>query len=37
MNGMADCEIDDFCNTILNYWFKDAESYTDIRTTDFRE
>ena len=31
------CEIDEFCNIILNYWFKDAKSYTDIRTTDFRE
>ena len=31
------CEIDDFCNTILNYWFKDAKSYTDVATTDFRE
>ena len=31
------CEIDDFCNTILNYWFKDAKSYTDVTTTDFRE
>ena len=29
------CEIDDFCNTILNYWFKDAKSYTDVATTDF--
>ena len=28
------CEIDDFCNTILNYWFKDAKSYTDVATTD---
>lgn len=31
------CEIDDFCNTILNYWFKDAKSYTDVTMTDFRE
>jgi len=31
------CEIDDFCNTVLNYWFKDAKSYTDITKTDFRQ
>ena len=30
------CEIDPFCNRILNYWFPDAQSYTDITTTDFR-
>ncbi|EXY31256.1 cytosine-specific methyltransferase domain protein [Bacteroides fragilis str. 3397 T10] len=30
------CEIDEFCNRILNYWFSHAESYTDITTTDFR-
>lgn len=40
MNGMAEClPLRDrrFCNTILNYWFKDAKSYTDVTTTDFRE
>lgn len=29
------CEIDEFCNRILNYWFSHAKSYTDITTTDF--
>ena len=29
------CEIDRFCNTILNYWFPDAELFTDITKTDF--
>lgn len=30
------CEIDPFCNRILNYWFGNAQSYTDITTTDFK-
>lgn len=30
------CEIDPFCNRILNYWFPNAQSYTDIITTDFK-
>lgn len=29
------CEINEFCITILNYWFPDAEHYSDITRTDF--
>jgi DNA-cytosine methyltransferase len=29
------CEINDYCNKILKQHFPDAESYTDITTTDF--
>lgn len=29
------CEINEFCNIILNYHFPDAEHYTDITKTDF--
>jgi len=31
------CEIDDFCNKVLEYHFKDAKHYRDIRNTDFTE
>lgn len=31
------CEVDSFCNKILNYWFPNAKSYKDVRQTDFRE
>lgn len=29
------CEVDDFCNKILDYWFNDSIAYGDIRKTDF--
>lgn len=29
------CEINDFCNKILSYWFPYAELFTDITKTDF--
>jgi len=29
------CEINPFCNTILNHYWPNAKSYTDIKTTDF--
>ena len=29
------CEIDGFCNKILDYWFNDSIAYGDIRKTDF--
>lgn len=31
------CEINEFCNMILNYWFSESKSYTDVTTTDFTE
>lgn len=31
------CEINDFCNTILRYWFPDSEHYEDITKTDFSQ
>ena len=31
------CEVDLFCNKILDYWFPNAKSYKDVRQTDFRE
>lgn len=31
------CEINDFCNTILKYWFPNSEHYEDITKTDFRQ
>ena len=31
------CEIDEFCNRILGYWFPHAHAYTDITATDFRQ
>lgn len=34
-NNAFHCEIDGFCNKILNYWFPDAKSFTDITKTDF--
>ena len=30
------CEVDGFCNKILDYWFNDSIAYGDIRKTDFR-
>ena len=30
------CEVDGFCNKILDYWFNDSIAYGDIRQTDFR-
>lgn len=29
------CEINEFCNTILNYWFPNSINYENINTTDF--
>ena len=29
------CEVDRFCNKILDYWFNDSIAYGDIRKTDF--
>lgn len=31
------CEIDDFCNRILKYYFPNAAHHTDIRDTDFTQ
>ena len=31
------CEINEFCSTILNYHFPDAEHYRDITKTDFNK
>lgn len=31
------CEINDFCNTILNYWFPLSICYKDVTKTDFRK
>ncbi|WP_294610741.1 DNA cytosine methyltransferase [uncultured Bacteroides sp.] len=31
------CEINDFCNKILKYWFPNSEHYEDITKTDFRQ
>lgn len=30
------CEIDDFCNRVLNHYWPNAAHYRDIRNTDFR-
>ena len=29
------CEINDFCRTILQYWYPNSVSYEDIKTTNF--
>lgn len=31
------CEINDFCNEILKYWFPNSEHYEDITKTDFSQ
>lgn len=31
------CEINNFCNEILKYWFPDSEHYEDITKTDFSQ
>ena len=31
------CEINNFCNAILKYWFPNSEHYEDISRTDFRK
>ena len=31
------CEINDFCNTILKYWFPNSKHYEDITKTDFSQ
>lgn len=33
--NMFTCEIDDFCNKVLDYWFPNTERYYDIKGTDF--
>lgn len=33
--NMFTCEIDDFCNKVLDYWFPNTERYHDIKGTDF--
>lgn len=33
--NMFTCEIDDFCNKVLDYWFPNTERYHDIKSTDF--
>lgn len=29
------CEIDDFCRTVLSYWFPNSKKYANIKETDF--
>lgn len=29
------CEVDDFCNKVLDYWFPDSKAYYDVKNTDF--
>ena len=31
------CEISEFCNTVLNYWYPNSIGYENIKTTDFSE
>lgn len=31
------CEVNDFCNMILKYWFPNSEHYEDIAKTDFKK
>lgn len=31
------CEINPFCNVILNYWFPKSEHYEDITKTNFNK
>ncbi len=31
------CEINEFCNTILEYWFPESKTYKDVTTADFTE
>lgn len=31
------CEVNDFCNIILKYWFPNSEHYEDIAKTDFKK
>lgn len=33
--NVAHCEIDDFCNKVMNYHFPNSVQHGDIRTTDF--
>lgn len=33
--NMFTCEIDDFCNKVLDYWFPNTERYYEIKGTDF--
>lgn len=34
-DNLFHCEVDGFCNRILNYWFPESKAYEDIRETDF--
>ena len=34
-DNLFHCEVDGFCNRILNYWFPESKAYEDIRKTDF--
>lgn len=36
-NNAFSCEINEFCNRILNFYWPHATHYRDIRTTDFRQ
>ena len=36
-NNAFHCEINEFCNTILDYHFPESQSYKDVTTTDFTE
>ena len=36
-NNLFHCEINDFCRTILQYWYPNSVSYEDIKTTNFEE
>ena len=29
------CEIDSFCQRVLQYWFPQCELFSDIKTSDF--
>lgn len=37
LTNLFHCEINEFCRKVLQYHFKKAKSYEDIRATDFRE
>lgn len=36
-NNAFHCEINEFCNTILEYWFPESKTYKDVTTADFTE
>jgi len=35
IRNVFNCEINPFCRTVLDYWFKESIGYTDVRTVDF--